>query len=223
MKILTVGASPYVHTRGGRINSFLLSSLQQKHDVVSVVWHHDINYFIANEEGKYIYEKDDKVISILYPIFYPKKDPFKEKSTILLYEIIKQEKPDIVLSIGDIDETNFIHSIKQLIDFKWIGIFTIASSSNPVNPDRMDFLESVDFAIHTNKRAKEDWDNYLEKNNIILNSEYNSIGIDNSKFYRNKSIEKNKFFVLNCSKNYNILTYQHLLKVLLNFIMDNLM
>jgi len=200
MKILTVGASPYIHTRGGRINSFLLSNFKKQHDVISVVWHHDINYFVA-DDGKYTYNKDEEIVSILYPIFHPKKNPFKEKATIALYEIIKQEQPDIVLSIGDIDETDFLHSIKQLIDFKWIGIFTIASSSDILNPDKMDFLESVDFAIHTNKKVKNDWDQYIKKNNIVINSKYYPIGINFDKFYRDELINKDKFIVLNCSKN----------------------
>jgi len=147
MKILTIGASPYLLVRNGKINADIINRLVfEGHDVSSAVWHHDEGYFMPSEEGVHSYEKDNKNICQLYP-FSPKTD----ESSPFIYELMKSVQPEIVITIGDHKDTNFLYAIKAMYPnlFKWIAIYTI--DCNGIPSQNKDAFEYADYIITTNE------------------------------------------------------------------------
>lgn len=186
MRILTVGASPYLFTKLSRINSDLLCYFKENNeDVASACWHLNFNWYLP-EDDKYYYEKDNNKICRLYPISYSFKD-----SSSQLYDVVKDFKPDVVVSIGDLTDIGYIYSLK-LIDpniFKWVSIFTI--DSTPVNEEFKDVFEMVDVAISVNKFGQKEISNFLNDVKYIpygpnekfkkINCNKNILVINNSK------------------------------------------
>lgn len=145
MNILTIGASPYLLVRNGRINSGILRRLkQQGHNVVSAVWHHDEGYFLADETGIHRYEYENKAICNLIP-FVNQGD----EASPVIYEIMKKTAPDIVITIGDYKETDFVYSIKAMLPnlFKWIAIIPIDCLW--INSNHKERLEYADCIVTT--------------------------------------------------------------------------
>ena len=109
MRILTISASPYLLSKLGRINSCLLKHFKNAGNEVSAAcWYYDKSYFLADDDGKFYFDLEDRVCQI-HPIDYD-----VTKSVKQVYEIIKNFQPDVVLSIGDYFETDFIHAIKSI-------------------------------------------------------------------------------------------------------------
>ena len=194
MKILTVSASPYLLTKLGRMNSCILRRLNESGmEVASAVWHHDVSYFLPRDDGKYEFEKDGKIICPLYPFHnYP------EKNAPAVYDIIKDFNPDIVISVGDYTDVDFIFSIKALMpfSFKWINVLTI--DSMPINERRKEAFEFIDVVIVTNKMAFEEVKNISKVETIL-----SYFGPDHNVFKKCEKIfpEKDKLRVINCAKN----------------------
>jgi len=142
MKILTIGASPYLLVRNGKINSDVIKRLvSDGHEVSSAVWHHDEGYFMPSEEGVHSYESNGNHICHLYP-FTPKTD----EASPFIYELMKAVQPQIVITIGDHKDTNFIYAIKAMYPtlFKWIAIYTIdCNGIQPVNKDAFEYADQV--------------------------------------------------------------------------------
>ena len=193
MRILTVSASPYLLTKLGRMNSCILRSLKNDgHDVSSAVWHHDVSYYLPNDDGKHEFEKDEKVICNIFPFYN-----FPEKNAPAVYDIIKEFNPDVVISIGDYTDTDFIFSIKALMpmSFKWISILTI--DSMPINERRKDAFEFIDFAVVTNNMAFQEIKKISKVKTCIVNFGPNNFFRKDDKIHP----DKDKLRVISCVKN----------------------
>jgi glycosyltransferase involved in cell wall biosynthesis len=143
MKILTIGASPYLLVRNGKINADVIERLvSEGHQVSSAVWHHDEGYFMPSDEGVHTYEKNSKPICQLYP-FTPRTD----EASPFVYELMKQVQPDLVITIGDHKDTNFVYAIKAMYPtlFKWIAIYTFDSKG--LHPSSKDAFEYADASV----------------------------------------------------------------------------
>jgi len=194
MRILTVCASPYLLTKLGRMNSCILRKLKEEGiEVASAVWHHDVSYFLPNNDGKYEFEKDNSVVCLLYPFHN-----YAEKNAPAVYDIIKDFNPDIVISIGDYTDTDFIFSIKALMpmSFKWISILAI--DSMPINERRKEAFEFIDVAVVTSKMALEEIKKVSKVETV-----FSYFGTDHNIFKKDKKIfpEKDKLRVISCAKN----------------------
>ena len=163
MRILTVSQSPYNLTSTGKINSILLSSLYKDHEISSVVWDHNTSYYLPQEDNLYYYDSiTDKKIEIV-PISLQDNN-----KTQILFEHMKKFNPNIVVSIGDYFEINFISEIKKLYPnlFKWLGILTIYSL--PINNDFIDSLSYLDEAILVNELSYNDFKNKFKLPNSCI-------------------------------------------------------
>ncbi len=180
MKILTVSMSPYYLTRLGRINSSVIIDLKNKgHQVYSAVWAHDINYF-KQKDGKYYYEKDKKEICEIFPL-YAKLDQVVPQ----FYQLFRKVKPDLIITISDYNEVDFVYSLKRLMpdQVKWLGV--LACDATPINKDRYQVIRSVDYIISLNS------DTYNEINIIKkVNNQYCPFGVDSQFWSGQKTINK---------------------------------
>jgi hypothetical protein len=126
MKILTIGPSPTLLTQCGKINQCLLKSLTSAgHEVASLVWHHDIEYFLPTETNRHNFTFDTQKV----PLF-----PFlgaKGQLASFAFETMKEFQPQAVITIGDYHEVEFVQSIKALYGgiFKWLAIITYGGNS----------------------------------------------------------------------------------------------
>lgn len=187
MRILTIGASPYLLVRNGRMNADVIAALRsQGHQVASACWHHDEGYFLPEAgTGEHVYEDaDGKPICQLFPfIFHP------EHATAQVYEIMKKFAPEIVISIGDYKETDFIYAIKAMYPvFKWIAVVTV--DCLPINESHIDFLDYADLIISTSSFGAD----YLASK-CKKKVKYLPYGPDHTKFYRDENIVKNNNFL----------------------------
>lgn len=194
MKVLTISSSPYLLTKLGRINSSILKRLSKTlpfDNIASIVWHHDISWFAPNDDNEFIFEDGGDAICKLYPI---PKSP--EQATPNVYDVIKSYQPDVVVTIGDYHETDFLFALKTLNPkmFKWISILTI--DAYPVNETRKDAFNYINKAIATTKMGQKAV-NDLSR----VDCEYLPFGPD--QIFQPKVCEKNKDFltVFGCGKN----------------------
>ncbi len=162
MKILTVGASPYLLVRNGRMNADLIRQLvADGHEVTSAVWHHDEGFFLPEEGGLHYFDDGDsgKRLCQLYPFF-----PQSTQADSVLYEIMKRIHPDVVISIGDYKDIDFIYSIKAMYPniFKWIAVLPIDCLW--VNENRRERLEYADYIVSTSEFG---WTNVSNLCNVV--------------------------------------------------------
>lgn len=175
MKILTVGASPYLLVRNGRMNADVIRQLiEDGHEVTSAVWHHDEGFFLPDEGGLHHYEDETtgEKICQLYPFF-----PQSAQCDSVLYEIMKRVQPQLVISIGDYKDVDFIYSIKAMYPniFKWIAVLPIDCLW--INEHRKERLEYADYVVSTSQFG---WVNVSNLCNIV--GEFAPYGPDLDKF-----------------------------------------
>lgn len=192
MKILTVGASPYLLTKLGKMNRDILCYFKdQGHQVGGAVWHLDVSWFSPDKEGRFFFEQDGKTICDLFPFAY-----LVDQSSAQMYEIMKKFQPDVVISIGNYYEVAGIYPIKSMYPhlFSWIGIFTI--DALPINENMKEIFEHVDYSFVTTRRAHE------EIKKIVCNdSEYCPYGPDHEHFYPIIGLRDDNLRVMSASKN----------------------
>lgn len=191
MKILLVSASPYLKLRLGRICSTLLEyfSKQENIEIKAAVFSHDIQYF-KPDNNIYYYKKNNEKICQLFPLYNE-----INRVTPQFYQIYNHYKPDVILSVSDYNEVDFIYALKKLIPekFKWVGV--LACDAVPINQSRKDVIKIMDQVISLNT------DTYTEIEKITKLNYYIPFGID-SKFWNNENRVKNiKPRVLLCGKN----------------------
>lgn len=117
MKILTVGASPYLNTVDGRIHRQLLSALGSFCDEVkAAAWDYDTSYFLADPStGSYLYEEDYEEICVVHPL-----EQSESKRVKRIGDLVKSFEPDVVVSIGEYYETAIVAQCRHL--FKWVNV-----------------------------------------------------------------------------------------------------
>lgn len=180
MKILTVGASPYLLVRNGRMHADVIRRLKAEgHEVTGAAWHHDEGYYLPDDAGVSSFE--DTVTGEHFCRLYPFL-PSSKGADALLYEIMKKVQPDIVISMGDYKEVDFIYSIKAMYPnlFRWIAIFPFDCLR--INENHKDRIEYADYVISTSEFG---WTNVSELCNVA--GEFIPYGPDLTKFqYRPK-------------------------------------
>lgn len=186
MKILTVSASPYLLVRNGRINAAVIEELTKNgHEVSTASWHHDDGFFLP-EDGEHWFEKDEEKVAKIYPF-----EPHIQGSAAL-YELMKKVHPDIVITIGDYKETDFIWEIKAMVPnlFKWMAILTV--DCLPINENHKQQLEYADHVIATS-------DFGYEALNSFINAEIEKIEFGPAEvFFGHSEIERSLSFMTSC-------------------------
>lgn len=174
MKILTIGASPYLLVRNGKINSDIIEKLvSEGHEVSSTVWHHDEGYFMPSDEGVHSYEKNGKILCTLFP-FTPKTD----EASPHIYELMKSVQPQLVITIGDYKDTNFIYAIKSMYPtlFKWIAVYTVDSKG--ISNINKDAFEYADYVVTTSEFGLKDISSFAN-----IKGEFVPYGPNHEEFY----------------------------------------
>jgi glycosyltransferase involved in cell wall biosynthesis len=190
MRILTIGSSPYLLARSGKINYSILSYLKKKgHIVGSAIRFNDINWHLTDENGIVKFEINKENICDLYTfVDSPQISPD-------IYEIMKKFQPEIVITIGDYQENDFLFAIKMLHPklFKWINILTI--DAIPINDNRKKSFDYMDYVLTTTKSGLEE-----VKRLSNVPSEYIPFGIEDD-FCKLEKEKTDKLFIFGCGKN----------------------
>jgi len=152
MNILTIGNSPYNNTSDSCIHRLLLKYLKkQGHDISAASWHHVESYYMREDDGKFYFDEDEERICEIISL-----PPDTAKVTVL-YDYMKTFAPDVVISIGDYHEVDFIFAIKRMYPqlFKWISVLTIGSL--PIKKSFKEALDYIDYAFLTSRSAWRDF------------------------------------------------------------------
>jgi glycosyltransferase involved in cell wall biosynthesis len=176
------------------MNADILRFLKSKgHIVASAVWDHDTSWFLPDDKNRFMYEtSSDGVVCELFPFRH-----LRENSSPLVYEIMKKFQPDIAITIGDYQETDFMFAIKSMYPqlFKWVSIMTI--DALPLNENRREALDYADLIVTT---LREGADYLLEqcgKQSLCL-----PYGPNTSVFRPlSEEVKDEEFIVMNCGKN----------------------
>lgn len=174
MKILTIGASPYLLVRNGKMHAAILKyCFDNNLDVHSAVWHHDESYFVPEENTEHEYVLDNKVKCKLFAF-----TPRANEASPVIYELLKQVQPNIIITIGDYKDTNFVAAIKLMYPnlFKWVAIYT--TDVRGILPNNKDAFEMADYVITTTKQGIDEIKSFA---NII--GSFEPYGCDHTEFY----------------------------------------
>lgn len=149
MKILTIGETPYLLTRNARINRDLILSLQkQGHECHSLVYAHDISYFLSTETGDHFFDHNGERTGELHPFF-------GEQGSMPQFalNIMKRVQPQVVITIGEYHESTQIWPVKATYPhlFKWVAI--VPEGTATINEHFKEQLEYADVIITTSNTA----------------------------------------------------------------------
>ena len=66
--VITYSVSPYIKSKIGRIHSYILHKLYEEQcKFHSICWHHDLSYYLPDDQGKYHYDIDNnRICEIFY-------------------------------------------------------------------------------------------------------------------------------------------------------------
>lgn len=190
MKILTVGASPYLLVRNGRMNADVIRRLRAEgHEVTGAAWHHDEGYYLPDDVGVSYFEdaQTGEKICRLFPFL-----PSSKSADAVLYEIMKKVQPDLVISIGDYKEVDFVYSIKAMYPnlFKWIAVFPFDCLY--INEHHRERIEYADYVVSTSEFG---WKNVSTLCNV--EGEHIPYGPDLSKFaYQRKAGNEHPIYMV---------------------------
>lgn len=192
MKILTVGESPYLLSKSGKMHADVISELKKKgHQIDSAVWNFDITWFSVNDEGKYFYEDERDEICELHPF-----NPHPDKTPGFLFELLKKTESEIIVSLTEHDDTvvSALFAVCGLSPgkIKWFGIFLVEAL--PLNEKFVEVFNVVNSSILTTKSAYD----AVKKINQEIDCYYVPYGPDHTKFFDQ---EKNRKGIISCSKN----------------------
>lgn len=145
MTILTIGPSPYLLTREGRINREVIRCLKDRgHHVESIVTYHDIAFFLPDEAGIHYFNHDDGSRTRLHPYLQE-----LTSLPIFLIETMRRVQPNLIMSIGDYGEcasTSFVKARYSSM-FKWIILNT--TGMNVINDRCREALNFAEYIIAT--------------------------------------------------------------------------
>ncbi len=143
MNILTIGASPYLVTRNGKLNAQVIRRFkEQGHTVASLVWHFNEGCFMPELDESYAYEQNGMTYGELYPFVLQGDESF-----YIANDLVQSLNPHVIVSVGDYHETAFVSAIREMSTTraKWVAILPI--SSGTVNENYTEQLRSIDHAI----------------------------------------------------------------------------
>lgn len=155
MKVLTIGASPYLVHSSGQIHAEIIKHLYVKDiQVASVVWGHDVTYHVPEEH--------DNKSSFFYHFNYQEQGhkipivPIQTDAKIVnnVYEIIRSMEPDVVLTVGRLEDFPYMVAVKSFITKKFKWIFLLNNHDLPIPEEHYEITESCDSIICTNKSTK---------------------------------------------------------------------
>lgn len=193
MKVLTIGLSPYLMTARGRLHESVIKGLFLNGNAISsIVWGHDTNYFIPEDNGKHYYSFNENGTEYKIPLNPTCRS---SKESIFIYEIISQTNPDVVVMVGDISDFAFIKAVRMFLvkPVKWFCIHT--GYSIPINEKKTELIEHLDGIICTNPST---FDNIKNESNIS-HLDWAYVGCEDVfKDYNNKS---DRFKVMTSGKN----------------------
>jgi len=183
MKIIIISHTPYMQTDNGIISKIVIDKLYNNFDISCIGFNHNIDIF-SNKDGEYYYEDKCKI--------YPINENISNESVLEIFTIINAIKPDIVISIGDTFESEYIYAIKNLssYSFKHINILLIDSFRNDFHDKNIKNINLSDKIIVTNLWAE----NYLNSKDI--NSEF--LSVDTKDIFYKEVENKNAKILLKC-------------------------
>ena len=121
LKLLTTGVSPFYFTRNARIHDNIIKNISDVADckigLSSVFLDHDSEYFPQERiEDRYI-GIDGKFYSTY---------SFGDQLVTNIFDVVEEESPDVVLSIGPFSDLEHIRAIKRILpdSFNWVIILT---------------------------------------------------------------------------------------------------
>lgn len=125
MKILTIGASPTLYTSCGRLHADIIRHLSQSNEVASAVYDHDVKYFLPEQTANgpaWFHEVDGRKIPLV-PFL---RNGGKYPASVYLFEVVKANKPDVILTIGPLEHFAFIPAIRSLLEGcgRWVAVCT---------------------------------------------------------------------------------------------------
>jgi glycosyltransferase involved in cell wall biosynthesis len=185
MRILIISESPYLLTRNGKISQNLMLHLTKcGHSVEGLVWHHDVSYFLPTETNKHFFKNIP-----LHPFLGSKGE-----LPSFAFETMKIVQPNVIITIGDYTETDWVWAIKSLYPnlFKWVAI--IPSGAEVINENSIIPLSYADHIVSTTRVFKE------ALNVVKTTSEQIPFGPDTEAFYPIERKPKG-FRLLNMGKN----------------------
>lgn len=145
MKIITLGESPYLLTKDGKIHGELLRSLKKDgYYPEGIVANHDVQYFLPDEVGEHFYEHGDGNRTRLYPF-----SGLGASLPQIVTQTLQRSQANAIITIGDYGDTSFIAYIKAHNPkfFKWIMLLT--SGSTLVNERHRERILQADYIITT--------------------------------------------------------------------------
>lgn len=184
-KIIICSISPQLFTSQSKVALNLLNNLSKNNLVASVSWLNNLDYL---EEKKQNYYYNNHVV---FPI-----SNMIDKSAVEFYEINKALKANIVISIGSIEDVEFICGIKTLDKncFKWIHYLT-----EEINEEKTDVLKLIDKIVVCNQNI------HKQLLNVNIFSDINYFTADENVFVDKKLEQrKNNFSIINSSQNNSI-------------------
>lgn len=190
MKILTLGESPYLLTKDGKIHSALLRSLKgDGYYPEAVAANHDVQYFLPDEVGEHFYEHGDGQRTRVYPY-----TGLGASLPQIVMTTLQRTQANALITIGDYSETSFVAYIKGHNPrfFKWIMLLT--SGSTLVNERHRERILQADYIVTTTQVLY-----HAVKSLGAANVEYLPFGPCPQTFYP-KSGEKDGFKALCVSK-----------------------
>jgi glycosyltransferase involved in cell wall biosynthesis len=206
MNIITVGTSPLLLLRNAKIHQDVLEScVREGHNVCCIAWSHDESYFMPDDSGEFFIDILDKEIK-LHPVVLQSQNTVGD-----VYEMMKKFKPDMVITIGEYYEADFISSIKTMYPslFKWIVVLV---NQRPINDTHKELLEGADHILSVNSTGIEEIKK-LRMNNDISLCNY---GPDHSKFFVNNN-RSGKTKVLYSSRNTKLSNFLPIFKAARDF------
>lgn len=133
----------------GRLHSWVIKELsRQNYDVTALVNSHDtFIHFPEHGTKQYKYKFDDDSINI----YLYSKDV--KIATVQIYEYIKALKPDIIVTIGPVEELFFIEALCTFHgdEFKWISI--LANNSYGIGKEFHSTIRKMSGCLCTNKHT----------------------------------------------------------------------
>lgn len=172
MKIVTLAPSPYLLTSGGQLNASIIKHLLfNNYPVASIVWGHDTNYFVP--------EQDENGKNLFYYTFNKGSDeykipliPFRKhyNESVIIYEILNVLKPDIILTIGDLNDFTFMRAVKMFYNnttsLKWVHVG--ANCGFPFNENNVELIDDMDAILCTSKTSLNAFKEHFKKETIDM-------------------------------------------------------